>query len=124
MAFDLPAGDQAGPFSELRAFAEHLHAAEAAAATPVLAVGAKQDPSLLIVLRVDSTADKSTVPVRAVSLRRIAAARYGSQTFCSRIICFKDFLSAAIVFSVSLSMAEVRPASSTRTLRRCFIYRL
>lgn len=53
MEFDLPAGDQTVPFGELHAFVEHVYVAGASPDTPVLAVGAWQDPSLLIALRVD-----------------------------------------------------------------------
>ncbi len=53
LEFDLPAGDQSVPFGQLHAFVEHVYVAGAGPDTPVLAVGAEQDPSLLIALRVD-----------------------------------------------------------------------
>lgn len=53
MEFDLPAGDQTVPFGELHAYVEHVYVAGAGPDTPVLAVGAEQDPSLLVALRVD-----------------------------------------------------------------------
>lgn len=50
---DLPEGDAALPFSKLAGFVEHARMAGATADTPVVAVGAPQEPSILISLRVE-----------------------------------------------------------------------
>lgn len=50
---DVPAGDESFPFGDLFAFVEHARAAGAKPDTPILAVTAPQDDSIVVALRVE-----------------------------------------------------------------------
>ncbi|RLK54451.1 hypothetical protein [Actinokineospora cianjurensis] len=53
LELDLPAGNDTLPFTDLAGFVDHVRAAGANADTPVVAVAAEQDESILIALRVE-----------------------------------------------------------------------